>query len=511
MTGRGVGVPIPDQANPGHMIIYAESGVQIGTGHIMRCLALAQAWRRAEGTAEFMIPEASLGITQRIRAAGFQVGMLEPSGKDGVVIGQGKACQLAVLDGYSFGRTEQDIFGRNGVPVLFLDDYGHAESYSARWVLNQNSYARPEMYSRRNGTTELLLGPEYALLREEFLPWMGWKRTIPERATKILVTMGGSDAENASARILKCLSDLNQPALDVVLVVGASNPHWPALRRSIEQSQLRVRAVQNALDMPAQMAWADLTIAAAGGTSYELCYMGLPSILIVAAENQRRVAESLAELGIATNAGPGGELDLDRLAKQLSDLLESSSRREQMSQKGRALVDGMGAERVRASALGRGLWLRPLEEKDCELLFGWANDAVTRSASFQPRQISWAEHTKWFAQKLHDPNSLFYVGQNVDGVAVGHVRFELESERAVLSINVAPEHRGKGWGRELIGFSVRSLIRNHPVTRVDALVKPGNYASVRLFQKSGFRQIGTKTIAGQPALIFSWECKTDAN
>jgi UDP-2,4-diacetamido-2,4,6-trideoxy-beta-L-altropyranose hydrolase len=491
----------------GHLIICAECGVQIGTGHAMRCLALAQAWKRAGGTVTFVVREGLPGIEERIRVEGISLQTLpkesEPSPEAFVQAVLREGSPIAVLDGYSFGEREQQELSGAGIRVLTVDDYVHATGYPVRWVLNQNAYASPGLYPRRNADTRLLLGPSYALLRDEFLPWIGWKRTIPERARKILITIGGSDPENASQQILGSLELLEHKNLDVVLLVGSGNPHGEALRRQLESAPVPVRILRSVQDMPAWMAWADVAIAGAGVTSYELCYMGLPSLLLIVAENQRRIAEHLSELGVAVNAGTTHELCREVFAGHLSSLIESAERRGSLSQRARELVDGLGSERVRAALIDRELKLRETRKSDCGLLFEWVDDPVARAASFQSGPISWENHSLWFAERLRDPRSVIYIGENVKGEAVGLVRFQLTDENALLSVNVAPKFRGQGWGRELITLSTHSLVRARSVRRVDAFVKPDNHRSVRLFEASGFRNAGKERVADQDAFLFT--------
>jgi UDP-2,4-diacetamido-2,4,6-trideoxy-beta-L-altropyranose hydrolase len=494
---------------PGHLIICAECGIQVGTGHVMRCLALAQAWKRAGGAVTFLVNEGLPAIEVRIHAEGIPLAMLpknsELSLKDFVCAAAGADHPIAVLDGYSFGAPDQAMLCEAGIQVLTVDDYSHATEYPARWVLNQNVYATAEMYAKANAKPKLLLGPEYALLRDEFLPWIGWKRSIPGRARKILITLGGSDPENVSEKILRSFVLLEHKDLEAVLVVGGGNPHWESLRALVEHSVVPVRIVRSVQDMPALMAWADVAIAGAGVTSYELCYMGLPSLLLIVAENQRQTAEGLSDLGMAVNAGTTSEFQPVRFAGQLLALIESCERREAMSHLAHGLADGLGSERVRAALLGREMNLRRARELDSRLLFGWANDPVTRAVSFHSTGISWEDHTRWFAERLHDSQSVVYIGENVAGEPVGLVRFQIQGDTAVLSVNVAPEFRGQGWGRELITFSTRSLFRGFSVRRVHAFVKPDNRASVRLFETSGFHRSGEERAAGQNSLLFVWE------
>ena len=492
------------------LIVCAECGVQVGTGHVMRCLALAQAWKRAGGDVTFLVPEGFTGIEERVRAEGFLLETLPKesgaSAESFVLAALRANPSIVVLDGYGFGEREQALLSGAGVRVLTVDDYAHATDYPVRWVLNQNPYAAPEMYPKVSRDTRLLLGAEYALLRDEFLPWAGWKRTIPERARNILITIGGTDPENLSERILQSLELLPPGDLEVTLVVGSGNPHWDALQAASARSPVPVHLERSVRDMPDLMAWADVAISGAGGTAYELCYMGLPSLLLVVAENQRLSAERLSDSGIAVNAGTTQEFRAESFAPQLQSLIESSERRAAMSHRGRELVDGLGSERVCGALLGRELKFRLVREGDRRLLFDWAADPAARAASFYSAAISWEGHIGWFSERLQDCDSVIYIGENAAGDALGLVRFQIKGEIAVLSVNVAPEVRGIGWGRRLIAFATHSLVRARSVRRIDAFVKLGNDASVRLFDAIGYRRAGIKQVAGQEALLFSQEC-----
>jgi UDP-2,4-diacetamido-2,4,6-trideoxy-beta-L-altropyranose hydrolase len=479
----------------------------------MRCLALAQSWKRSGGNVTFLLPEGSPGIEQRIRDEGFSLEALAPGQfADAVVNRMLRSKQrVAVLDGYRFGAREQTMLSQAGIAVLTVDDYGHAAEYPVRWILNQNGHAGSEMYVRRADNTRLLLGPAYALLRDEFLPWLGWRRRTPEKASKILVTIGGSDPDNLSARVLESIALLADADLQVVLVAGSSNPHLQSLQAATGRLPVRVRIVQSAREMPSLMAWADVAVSGAGGTSYELCYMGLPSLLWVIADNQRQVAEHLSSLSAAVHAGVARDFAAQRFAEQLGRMIGNPDQRQAMSHRARSLVDGLGADRVRAALLEREMLLRPLRESDCELLFSWANDPDVRSASFHSARVESEEHRRWFAGKICDQQSVIYLGENCSGEPVGQVRFHLDQERATLSVVVAPKFRGAGWGKELIAFSIRTLVRERSVRYVDAFVKPENQRSISLFESASFGRAGSEQVAGQPALLFTWECGSDGH
>ncbi len=341
---------------PGVLLIRADASLAIGTGHVMRCLALAQAWQDAGGNAIFAMADAPLAVKERLRNEGFEVARL------GVLVGSAadaeETAQLAqkhdaswvVVDGYEFGAEYQASLKRRGRNVLFIDDNGHAGRYSADLVLNQNVYADEVLYRNRELSTKLLIGPQFAMLRREFAAWRNWKRETPAIVRKVLVTMGGSDPHNITERVLHVI--LAKRELEATVVVGGSNPHLHELRELIERHRGTVHMVENATNMPELIASADVAVAAAGTTSLEMCFLGLPALLIVLADNQRAAAEELGRRGIAIHLG--GDATPGLLAEHLASLLASAERRQAMSEMGRKLVDDRGAERVAAKLNGSG-------------------------------------------------------------------------------------------------------------------------------------------------------------
>jgi UDP-2,4-diacetamido-2,4,6-trideoxy-beta-L-altropyranose hydrolase len=500
----------------GILLVRADAAVTSGTGHVMRCLALAQAWQHAGGDVIFAIAQSTAAIQERLRSETVKVVAIH--GVPGSAEDMRQTIDAAlfhkaewlVVDGYHFDAHYVSEL-QNVLSLLVIDDNGELESYSSELVLNQNVHARAEMYAKRAPSTRLLLGPRYALLRNEFTAYRNWARKVPERGTRILLTMGGSDPKDLTPRILSALADLSIDNLQIRVVVGGSAENRSGVAEKAERFPGRVEVMSNVANMAESMVWADLAIAGAGTTCWEMCLLGVPAILVVVAENQRFIAQHLARIGAAVNAGPAESLDCSFLAQITAELLGSGDRRLEMSQSARQLVDGLGSDRVRAALLDRELSLRLVRESDCRLLFAWADDPVARAASFHSAAISWENHSRWFAERLQDPQSVIYIGENAADEPVGLVRFQIKGESALLSVNVAPEFRGQGWGKELIAFSTRALVRAYSVRRVNAFVKPDNQASVRLFEASGFRRAGKERVADEDALLFTWECGNDTH
>ncbi len=274
------------------LMIRADANVDIATGHVMRCLALAQAWQDKGGEVVFVMAESTPAVEKRLKAEGMDIERID-AGLGGVQDRE-RSCALAlarsaswvVLDGYHFGADYQQSFKAAGHKVLFLDDNGHAKKYCADLVLSQNAHADENIYQCRDSDTRLLLGPEYALLRREFAAWRDWKREIPAAGSRLLITFGGSDPDNFTLRVLEALQRVSVENFEAVVVVGGNNPHLNSLEQAVAKHTDRVRLSSDASNMPELMAWADGAVAAAGATCWEMCFLSLPALLLDLAPNQ---------------------------------------------------------------------------------------------------------------------------------------------------------------------------------------------------------------------------------
>jgi spore coat polysaccharide biosynthesis predicted glycosyltransferase SpsG len=234
---------------------------------------------------------------------------------------------------------------------LVIDDDVHARHYSADFILNQNLHAPTLAYPCAAGT-RLLLGPEFALLRPEFSSRPPWTRVFPERPRQILVTLGGSDEDNVTLRVMRALATIDLAGARCRVLAGSANPHAPALAAFAAAQSPRFEVVSSSSQMADEMAAADLAVSAGGSTCWELAFMGLPSVVISLAPNQDPIGRSLAERGVALCLGRHTEVDDAALAAAIDLLVRDRAQRADMSARGRRLVDGRGAARVAAVLKG---------------------------------------------------------------------------------------------------------------------------------------------------------------
>jgi UDP-2,4-diacetamido-2,4,6-trideoxy-beta-L-altropyranose hydrolase len=341
---------------PGTLIVRADASVAMGTGHVMRCLAMAQAWQDEGGRCIFALAEATPAVEQRLRAERFEVFPVAASPASPQDVAQ--IVKLAaihgtswvVVDGYQFDFAYQGALKAAGLHALVLDDGGRCGSYCADLVLDLSPDASELPYSNRGTHTRLLLGTRYVMLRREFTAWRDCKRQIPVAAQRLLVTIGGSDPEGLTLRIIEALRQAPHPGLETTVVAGGSNPRQAELQRATASSPIEL--LRDPPNMPELMARSDMAVICSGGTLWELLYMGCASLSYVRDEVQGGTIARLHAAGAVHQLGAVGEFEASRLTVAIAELGASSKRRDEMARLGRKIVDGEGPRRVLHELLG---------------------------------------------------------------------------------------------------------------------------------------------------------------
>jgi len=336
------------------LVIRADAMRQAGTGHVMRCLALAQAWRNQGGKVTFISHCESDALKERIQGEGFGFIALDNICPDSYDLTKTLSIlknessnqkNWLVLDGYYFTPEYQKAIRKEGICLLVIDDMNHLPHYHADILLNQNIHAPDIKYCCDKDTT-LLLGTRYVLLRREFLKYRDYKRLVSNRAKNILVTLGGSDPDNVTLKIIEALKLLDEPDIMVRIIIGPANLHQETLRKSIVSAPFSVELLINPPDMPALMAWADLALSAGGSTCWELAFFRLPNIILYCADNQKPISEKLHEYGVGLNLGWHTELSSNSIAVAINQIITNQAIRTKMIENADGLVDGRGAVRI---------------------------------------------------------------------------------------------------------------------------------------------------------------------
>ena len=146
-----------------------------------------------------------------------------------------------------------------------------------------------------------------------------------------------------------------------------------------------------------------------------------------------------------------------------------------------------------------GLKLRFVAVEDCRSIWEWANDPTVRSVSFSSEPILWENHVKWFFAKLLDPNCLFFIVLDFENIPIGQVRYQIDGKEAVISVSLALDQRGKGYGSQAIQLASETVFRSTSVELIHAHIKPENLSSIQAFARAGFADAGFVDIHGNLA------------
>lgn len=325
----------------------------MGLGHVMRCLALAEAWQ-ADGGRTLFVSACGNGTQQRIRESGsvlVPLGQAYPGPED---VGTTKEClaqapgSVLVLDGYQFDGAYQKAVRVSGHPLAVIDDFAGVDHYVADVIVNPNLGADKLDYSCES-YTRLLLGTAYVPLRPEFNRWRAWDRHFVHPARRLLVTLGGTDPDNVTRMALDALARPDMACLEATVVVDGANPRLAELRQAAEACAASVRVACDVRDMAELMAWADVAVSGGGTTCWEMAFMGLPNGIIVLSDNQRVNAEVLDTAGVSVRIGSVCEVTADAIHDCVEKLVDDEGMCREMSIRGRTLVDGQGTRRVLAA------------------------------------------------------------------------------------------------------------------------------------------------------------------
>ena len=273
------------------ILIRVDASVEIGAGHYVRQLAFAQLLIDEGFQVHFLTKTTQKELLNQAIKEGVHVQTLansmtiEEDAKETADYAKKIGAQWVILDGYSFITKYQQALKDEGVKLLCVDDMADCH-FVADIVLNQNT-TDARIYSKEP-YTQLLMGPEFALLRREFRLFES-KKVIRNEIKDIMITMGGSDEKNMTETILKWL--LRLPELNGVrchIVLGSLNPYKDLIRALISQSNLdgKIYTALSAKQMLDLMNNVDFAITAAGSTVWEYMKVGVPFVYTRLVENQ---------------------------------------------------------------------------------------------------------------------------------------------------------------------------------------------------------------------------------
>ena len=483
-----------------------DAGGRMGTGHFMRCLTLAEALRHQGTQVRFIsrnLPQHLLGM---LDARGMEFIPLPqeiiqgPSdglahsdwlGTSQVNDARATADALAdhpwdwvVADHYALDQRWESAIRASGPQLMVIDDLADRQ-HDCDVLLDANFYS--DMATRYGGKVpvhcQLLLGPDYALLRSEFKTLRGQMAQRSGGVKKLLVFFGGVDADNYTSLAIEALASLNLTA-QVDVVIGAQHPYRESIQKACQEHGFECHIQTPRI--AALMASADLAIGAGGTAVWERCVLGLPTISFCLAANQRQQITDAAEAGLLYAPADGQSID-QTIAQHTRLLMENPALLNLISKTGMQAVDGQGTNRVIAAMASGGIDIRRVNPSDSQQLFDWRNHPTIRAVSRQQAPIAWAEHVLCFDSVMRDNSRLLLIG-SMAHEPVGVVRFDVAGHLAEVSIYLVPNGKHVGQGRHLLASAEQWLKKHQPdIQHIRASVLAENRASSQLFVRSNYK------------------------
>lgn len=495
-------------------LIRVDGDASIGGGHVMRCLTLAHEAKRRGHQIAFVTANSPGNMSDRLESVGFRVFKIAPGRKDSLTDQDPDHAKWLSTSWWRDAERTAEVAHDIKPDWIVWDHYG----LDARWVnavRSKNPYAkflaiddlddrevaselaldqtRITQTHRVNRSDATLTGPTFALLRPEFR--QARNATLASREgsiRRILIAPGMVDGSGLAPLALKALDAF--PDVNTEVVMGSASQSVTEVEELLK-TRPNGNLTLDSIDMATLMSQADLCIGAGGMTSWERCCLGLPTIAIRTAENQRAVLDGLDRAGAVISLSLEQANDPKQMQAALTRAFSSNM---VMAEASSALCDGLGTARV-MDALEADL--RPMREEDAKKLFDWRNQPHIRQASLSTSELVWENHLEWIGKTLANGMGLWKI-YSEGGRDLGHVnalpsRVDGKSNSWIWGFYIGERDAPRGAGRRMLSFFLRELFSRPDVDSITAEVRADNKASISLHEGFGFQQIDS----GDPQVL----------
>jgi UDP-2,4-diacetamido-2,4,6-trideoxy-beta-L-altropyranose hydrolase len=335
-----------------NIVFRVDSGNGIGWGHMMRCFSLAEAFSSKNVKISFISRKLSGSLCKFIEENGYDVHYLpnkdlewkNDAEKTIKIINNLDPVDWLVVDNYELNDTWETILKPYTKKIMVIDDMTKRK-HNCDLILDQNFYEN--MKKCYDGLIPVnckkLIGPKFALLRKDFLRIRKNLRKRDGKIKRILVSFGSSDPTNEITKVIEAINKLDNKQIKIDLVLGIPNKTSKNIDKFFSK-KLNITCHYQSTKIAQLMEKADLSIGSGGSTTWERCCLGLPSIVSISADNQKKLTEAVAKNGCSINLGFVNKLSSRDYQKAITNIDSLTLIR--MSQKCIKLVDGNGIYRV---------------------------------------------------------------------------------------------------------------------------------------------------------------------
>ena len=489
-----------------------DASAHIGTGHMVRCLSLGRSLQKAGIRCTFVSARQLPALRDQLQREGIEtlvVDSAEPSSVRPFELDQASDARgflklldtlphvdVVIVDHYGIDRTWEAQVRASGRKLLAIDDLAD-RPHDADFFVDQSLQTAARSYEGvLDPSCRRLLGPKFALLRDEFANLRAAAPPLADRQ-RVLLFAGGADPDNATGLLLRAWMQISEPRPPLDVVIGATHPARGDIESAVATLPHARLHIQTSA-MADLLAASRLFIGSAGTVSWERCCLGVPAVMFSIAANQEYNLETLSAARTGISLGNASGLGPQVPARLISRLLAKPGLLGRMAQRSWALVDGRGAERVALMLAAGGMKLRSARVEDARRAWSWRNAPLTRRFFRDPRPVPLAEHLAWWSRTLADPARRLFIA-HCGLLDVGVLRFDLADDNAEVSIYIDPDLTGLGLGPAVLAAGQRSVLDGTTGVRaLRAEILPANRASASAFKSAGFEQTGS---------LWSWQPK----
>ena len=487
------------------VVFRVDASIQMGTGHVMRCLTLAQALKENGVGARFICRKHKGNLIDKIRSSGFNVHELEAFEKaeidnklahshwlgatqkqdadDCIDILKSEKFDCLIVDHYALDDWWQKKLKPCYEKLVVIDDLADRKHQCD--ILIDQTYGRQKKNYKGlvPKSCKLLLGSQYALLRPEFSKWREYslKRRSNPVPKNLFINMGGSDPNNITEQVLSEIEACQLPNdVEVTVVMGSTSPHLQRIMAIASNLAYRVEVRVDIDNMAEVMANSDIAIGATGSTTWERCCLGLPAIQIIIADNQIEIANSLDEVHAIKLIKK-----INQLSLAMKDMLLSLDK---MSLVSSVIVDGQGVNKVVQHIISNifsvsNLSLKPAVYGDYNFIYD-LQTVDDRKYYINTKAPSMDEHIKWIKKILSSKESQLFVA-TIKKHSVGLLRVDnLNTKVIEISIIISASHRGQSLAKRIL-IMLEDIVFDR---KLKATIHINNIASIMTFKSVGFHK-----------------------
>jgi len=403
-----------------------------------------------------------------------------------------------IADGYAFTAGYQKALKALGYCLAYVDDLQN-QHYYADIIINHSLATRESDYKAEPYTT-FALGTQYAILRPLFLEAAKRKRTLKEMDTAF-VCFGGADPLDLTLKAATALISIER-IKRVHVVVGGAYIHKAIGGLEKENSKLNIHRNLSEARLLELMEECHMAIASSSTILYELCCVKIPVLSGYYVENQKNLYQGCVDNKLIFEGGNFEDYSVEDFSGKIMKMLDDATIQDTLNAQA-ACFDGGIRERFRALIVG--ITYRSARPEDVLLIYDWANDAVARKNSYFTESIALTTHQAWYEKKLQDPACVIYIAE-INGAPAGMIRYDLAAENSVVGISVASNFRGKGLAPAFLVDTASIYFKKH-VAPILAYIKQENTASVKSFEKAGYRLLRTEVVHGADSFVYKLEKK----